>query len=566
MKRLLLVGIALSLVIGFSGSLQAQAVVDTGFTIAATIKPSTYAQWPDSVGAEKVQSGFDINANGKKEFIVMADPYWVQTLPEQRPYIFWFEASGDNTYNLLWSAVVPGLNNGDYQNADFTVADVDKDGKMEILVAVPRHRTGDDNAILYLYEFDNGAFPSQPTITSDLGVRAGIRYSASRIEVADVDGDGDNEVVVTSRRDDYGGTDLGRTLIVTHFFGGDINPATFGYFEQEFIDSSAVLKGGAVYDMGITDFDGSGKKEIWVSTWDLLSLAIYEATAKDTYVLRTDINQARPDNDVGVRHSMRWYDANKDGKLEYYCAGITDATNPGNIHMIPSTTSVATLTTASVFTLTSDLEPIDEYSYEGADIGDVNGDGKMDYIVAGAGPRREVFWLQYKGTGSPSDSTSFRMSTLYKDTSSTTTGFSYMTINIGNDIDGDGKREVFIPNRYTRTGVATDPAVIILEAKRISSGVDRVEGLLPEGYSLGQNYPNPFNPETALNFTIPSAGRVTLTLHNALGELITTVVDAQLEPGVYSAKVQGGNLPSGTYFYTLRAGNFVDTKKMLLLK
>lgn len=564
MKQLLLLCVAILLVAAVAGVVQAQVTVDTGFTVAAQIRPSSYAQWPDSIGAEKVMSGFDINKNGKKEFLVLADPYWMQSSPIQRPYLFLFEASANNTYNLIWSTVVPGINNGNYQNPDFTVADIDKDGNQEIIVVVPRHRASDDAAVLYLYEFDGDSIPHEPTITSDLGLRPNFRYSASRVEVADVDADGENEVVITSRNDDFGGTGLGRTLLVEHFFGGDISPTTFGYFEREFIDSSAVLKGGAVYDMGIVDFDGDGKKEIWVSTWDLLSVAIYEATGKDTYVLAKDINQARPDNDVGVRHSMRWYDANKDGKLEYYCAGITDAANPGNIHMIPSTTDVSTLSTASVVTLTPDLAPVSEWSYEGADIGDANGDGKMDYIVAGAGPRRQIFWLQYKG-GNPADSANYKMATLYQDGVAADSNFSFMTVNIGNDIDGDGKREVFICNRYPGVGT-TDPAVIILEAKAVAAGVERVDGIVPQQYTLDQNYPNPFNPETVVNFTIPTAGRVTLTIHNSIGEELATLVNSDLDPGVYSATFSGKNIPSGTYFYTLRAGSFTQTRKMLLLK
>jgi hypothetical protein len=262
---------------------------------------------------------------------------------------------------------------------------------------------------------------------------------------------------------------------------------------------------------------------------------------------------------------MRWYDANKDGKLEYYCAGITDATNPGNLYMIPGTTDVSTLSTASVVTLTPDMEPINEWSYEGADIGDVNGDGKMDYIVAGAGPRRQVFWLQYK-SGNPADSANYKLATLYKDEVPADSSFSFMTINIGNDIDGDSKKEVFIPNRYPRTGVSTDPAVIILESKAISAGVEQVEGLIPQGYALGQNYPNPFNPETAINFTIPAAGRVSVTIHNSLGQEVATLVNTDLAPGVYSTTFNGRDFASGTYFYTLRAGNFTETRKMLLVK
>jgi len=565
MKQLLLLCTAFLLVAGLAGTLHAQVTVDTGFTIVAQIKPSAYPSWPDSIGVEKVKSGFDINKNGKKEFLALADPLWMQEVPEERPYLFLFEASGDNTYDLIWSTVVPGLNTAGYQNPDFTVADVDKDGNLEIIVVVPRHRANDDAAILYLYEFDSDSIPHQPTITSDLGFRPNLRYSASRVEVDDVDDDGENEVVITSRNDDFGGTGLGRTLVVEHFFGGDISPATFGYFEQEFIDSSIVLKGGAVYDMGIVDFDGDGKKEIWVATWDLFSVAIYEATAANTYALAADINEARPDNDVGLRHSMRWYDANGDGKLEFYCAGITDSENPGNIHMIPSSTDVSTLTIADVVTLTPDLEPISEYSFEGADIGDVNGDGKMDYIVAGAGPRREVFWLQYK-SGNPADSANYKLATLYKDEAIADTNFSFMTVNIGNDIDGDGKKEVFIPNRYPDPNDPNSAALIILESKSTSTGVDQIDGVVPEQYALGQNYPNPFNPETAINFTIPKAGNVSLKLYNTLGAEVASLVDRNMEPGAYVTSFNGKNLASGTYFYTLRAGSFTQTKKMLLLK
>jgi hypothetical protein len=565
MKQLLLLCTAFLLVVGLAGTLHAQVTVDTGFTIAAQIKPSTYAAWPDSIGVEKVKSGFDINKNGKKEFLVLADPLWMQDIPQQRPYLFLFEASGDNTYDLIWSTVVPGLNNAGYQNPDFTVADIDKDGNQEIIVVVPRHRLTDADALLFLYEFDGDSIPHQPTITSDLGLRPGLRYSASRVEVADVDGDGDNEVVVTSRNDDFGGTGAGRTLLVEHFFGGDISPSTFGYFEREFIDSSSVLKGGAVYDMGIVDFDGDGKKEIWVATWDLLSVAIYEATGTDTYVLAKDINQARPDNDVGVRHSMRWYDANGDGKLEYYCAGITDATNPGNIHMIPGVTDVSTLTTASFVTLTPDLEPIDEWTYEGADIGDVNGDGKMDYIVAGAGSRREVFWLQYKG-GNPADSANYRMATLYKDEAIADTNFSFTTINIGNDIDGDGKKEVFIPNRYPNAKNPNSWALTILESKSTSTAVEPVKGILPQNYALGQNYPNPFNPTTVISYQLPVAGTVRLVVSDLLGREVATLVNEAQQPGRHSARFNAANLTSGVYFYTLTAGDFTATKKLILLR
>jgi hypothetical protein len=568
MKLLLNVCIALVVLAALPAGLQAQYILDTNLTVVAQIHPSDYPSWPNNIGAEKILSGFDINGNGKKEFIVMANPTDNNTADASdttRPYLFWFEANGDNTYSLLWSAHVPGTNTAGYSYGDFTVADIDKDGKMEIVVVIPRAQTDREDAVLYVYEYDNGAFPADPTFNSNLGLRPGMAYRSSRVEVADVDGDGDNEVVVTSRNDDYGGTGSGRTLLVEHFFGGDINPESFGFFEREFIDSSSVLKGGAVYDMGITDFDGDGKKEIWVATWDLLSLAIYETTGKDAYALQADINQARPSNDVGVRRSMRWYDADKNGHLEYYFAGITDASNPGDLYTIPSTSDVSTLTTASVLNLTPDLAPEAEWSYEGADIGDVNGDGLMDYIVTGPGPRREIFWLHYKG-GDPADSANFRLGTAFKDTLAADSLYSFNTVDIGNDLDNDGKREILIPNRYVRDGVATDASVIILESNSLSTGVNQAGDVVPSGYALSQNYPNPFNPQTEITFQTPQQGFVSLKVYDMLGREIATLVNRELPVGNHRATFDARGVSSGTYFYTLKAGSFLETRKMLVVK
>ena len=568
MKQLPLLCMALVLLVGFPASLQAQVILDTNFVISATIKPSDYPSWPHNLGAEKVVSGFDINNNGKKEFVVMSNPVDNNTpgntADTTRPYLFWFEANGDGTYTLLWSAHVPGTNTGGFSYADFAVNDIDKDGKMEIVVIVPRATTDREDALLYVYEYDNGAFPTDPTVSSDLGLRLGMGYRATRIEVADVDGDGDNETVVTSRNDDYGGAGKGRSMMVHHFVG-DINPSTFGYFEREFIDSSSVLKGGAVYDMGITDFDGDGNKEIWVDTWDLLSMAIYEATGKDTYAMRADINQARPDNDVGVRRSMRWYDADKDGKLEFYFAGITDSYNPGNLYMIPSTTDVSTLTTASIITVTPDLQPESEWSYEGADVGDINGDGLMDYVVAGAGPRREIFWLHYKG-GLPADTLNYLLSTLYKDTLATDSMYSFMTVNICSDMDGDGKTDVFLPNRYVRSDVASDAAIVILKSKAGASGVEQIGNSAPAGYALLQNYPNPFNPRTEIVFETPLRGFVSLRIFDAVGREISTLVNRDLPAGNHRVTFDARALSSGVYFYTLKAGSFQQSRKMLVVK
>jgi hypothetical protein len=85
-------------------------------------------------------------------------------------------------------------------------------------------------------------------------------------------------------------------------------------------------------------------------------------------------------------------------------------------------------------------------------------------------------------------------------------------------------------------------------------------------YSLGQNYPNPFNPTTNIKFSIPKSGHATLKFYDAIGNEIATYLDEIVEAGVYNAEFDGSNLASGIYFYTLKAGNFAETKKMSLVK
>ena len=89
---------------------------------------------------------------------------------------------------------------------------------------------------------------------------------------------------------------------------------------------------------------------------------------------------------------------------------------------------------------------------------------------------------------------------------------------------------------------------------------------LPEKFSLGQNYPNPFNPSTKIKYSIPASEFVTLKVYNLLGEEVTSLVNEIKPAGSYEVEFIVSALPSGVYLYKLQAGNFVETKKMLLLK
>jgi len=88
----------------------------------------------------------------------------------------------------------------------------------------------------------------------------------------------------------------------------------------------------------------------------------------------------------------------------------------------------------------------------------------------------------------------------------------------------------------------------------------------PLKFELRQNYPNPFNPSTTMQYEIPNSGLVTIKVYDVLGREVKTLVNQYQNTGSHEANFNAGNLSSGVYFYQLRAGDFVSTKKMILVK
>lgn len=89
---------------------------------------------------------------------------------------------------------------------------------------------------------------------------------------------------------------------------------------------------------------------------------------------------------------------------------------------------------------------------------------------------------------------------------------------------------------------------------------------VPVSFSLGQNYPNPFNPSTTVHFEIPNAAHVTLKVYNVLGQEVITVVDEEKVAGRYDVRIDASTLSSGAYFYRLQAGDFVQARKLVVLR
>jgi hypothetical protein len=124
--------------------------------------------------------------------------------------------------------------------------------------------------------------------------------------------------------------------------------------------------------------------------------------------------------------------------------------------------------------------------------------------------------------------------------------------------------DIMMASSQLDTGFVQPTGVVLFVPSSLVT-VDK-EVLVPSDYALEQNYPNPFNPTTTISFSLPSKTFVTLKIFDALGREVSVVLGEELSPGTYSRQWNSANAPSGVYFYRLQAGQYTETKKMLLLR
>jgi len=120
--------------------------------------------------------------------------------------------------------------------------------------------------------------------------------------------------------------------------------------------------------------------------------------------------------------------------------------------------------------------------------------------------------------------------------------------------------------RYDRVGVTQQFS--ILNIKLVGNPVLHARADLPivEGYSLSQNYPNPFNPSTTIGYSISNESFVSIILYDCIGREIKVLENTHRQAGNYSISLNNQDLSSGIYYYQMRTGNFISTKKLVLLK
>jgi len=129
----------------------------------------------------------------------------------------------------------------------------------------------------------------------------------------------------------------------------------------------------------------------------------------------------------------------------------------------------------------------------------------------------------------------------------------------------DDSNNVMIAGDY-RDSTNGSNLFLMMLSQKLKTDIPSSENVIPIQYLLSQNYPNPFNPTTTISYTIPKNGFVNLSVYNTLGEKVSNLVNEEQLVGSYKVDFNASSLTSGVYFYTLQTNDFVETKKLVLVK
>ncbi|NLH61176.1 MAG: T9SS type A sorting domain-containing protein [Ignavibacteriales bacterium] len=505
------------------------------------------------------KSGFDTDNDGKGEFIS-------SYTDKDSNYVFMYEATGNDTYELVWFYKMP-VAGATY--IGIAVGDLDNNNKPEIVVAYPSY--SDIIPLpprLWVFEWNGvqgenkyGNYVqgiSEPHMSYDFALTSAIDFRPYSMTIEDVDSDGHNEIIVGIRQ---GGR--GREVLVLSVAG---EVSGFGTIDIEY--NLQGLSGGGLYNVTTGDLDGDGKREIYAFVWNMFSLYIIEATAPDTYEL-SDSLLTLYTTDYGALDAVRTADVNNDGIPEMYIA----ATEPDNtVFVISNISDVKNIEPADVKVLMN-IPVTSGGKLRTLWIDDMDHDGKLSLMIAGE-TNGQIFDVEYKGSGDPTLATSWDVNVIwdiwtYSGFSPTATPTISPRLFYGTpcgDMDGDGKKEYIFVNYGTDFPVwSGDGYLWLLENQTLPSDVNEI-ALNPNDFYLGQNFPNPFNPSTVIKYQIPESGYVTLKVFDLLGKEVATLVNGEQELGMHTVNFDAKDLTSGVYIYQLSSGSKTLNNKMLLVK
>jgi hypothetical protein len=428
--------------------------------------------------------------------------------------------------------------------------DYNKDGKLDVLFA--------NNGMPPRYKF---FFKNNDLSTfTNVALTIGLSDSSSTLTVATADYDNDGDLDVFLGTQSYPGSAFTGILYKNNGNG------TF----TEVTASSGLTTNYYIWGAEWGDYNNDGYMDIFLATTTGL-YQLYKNNGNGTF---TDVSSSVGITEGSYAYSCAWFDYDNDGDLDLYVArgqGYADLmyknTN-GFFTDVASTIGMSDLLHSSCVS-----------------VGDFNNDGYLDLYLNNNGSTNRLF----RNSGGSNKWVIFRLRGV---TSNRSAIGSRVTIKTGNltqirEVEGGsgGKGQNSLPVEFGIGNATVIDSVIIRWTNGLvqrfaniapNQIIDAVEGqtigvqnsgeIVPSKYSLSQNYPNPFNPITNVKFSIVNSGTVKIIVYDIMGKEVQSLVNEKLSAGTYEIAFDGSNLNSGIYFYTLTAGDYTETKKMVLVK
>ena len=481
-----------------------------------------------------------------------------------------YEAVADDSIDIKWVYTFSTLS-CQYDNySSVAVGDIDNDQNPEILALMDTRPgvSGQDGLQIFEWDPTSLSFPDTPTATWSMLLDS--VWEASQILVEDIDNDGNQEIIVSVMDGPWGSTGSSRIMII-ELENGDLSDPVWNIEYED-----PVTTNWSGYNISVGDLDQDGLKEIYTVAYEYYHIIIYENLGTpDEYDYQTDFYVT---NEVSERANQSIVIADLDSNGTNEMFAVTSGTNsltgtlltPGYFYAVICSTGVDSLTFANFHYLAEYPGGLRQLS-----IGDADQDGKPNLYIAGH-YNEAVFDWEYNG-GNLDDVGSYSQTMIFMDdttdnfTPNNDQGKVRVAKLFSGDIDNDGNGDVI----FSSASFATDkPQLFMVEHEEevIVVNIDHNDSdIIPNKVSLEQNFPNPFNPATAFQYNLAESGIIELTITDIIGRKVTTLISGYQRSGnhnvLWTGKDSNGNqVPSGIYFYNLKSGSNIITKKMTLSK
>lgn len=468
--------------------------------------------------------------------------------------LFFTDINNDNTQDLFWgdyfgNSVYFLRNNGTPQVPNIALTDssyphpsqwfslgynvprfydIDNDGKKDFFIGVVYGSQTKNNFVYY----KNNGPPNAPQFTKITEnfipcIDAGANGFPS---FCDIDNDGDMDLFLGSDH---------ATVSYYRNSGSSTNPS----FELV-TDSLSIIKTSFNYAECFGDLDNDGKKDMLIGAFDGKVRYL-----KNTGTLNNPVFTFQPSQldtiDVGQSSTPRLIDLDNDGDLDLF---IGNWNGRISYYKNDGTASSFSYTFVSSFYLNIDVG--DESNL---DFTDIDNDGDNDMFIG----RRDGRITFYRNSGNASNPNFVFVTDDYA-----SVNVSSNSVPAFADINADSDKDLFVG--CIKGGVFYYENLDVIGVKQISNNI-------PYQFKLYQNYPNPFNPSTKIKFDIRANGKrqtadAKLIVYDVSGKEVSTLLNSSLMPGTYEIEWNASNYSSGIYFYVLKAGEFKQTKRMVLIK